>query len=82
MRFKNVIQLESLVHVQNIIGVKDVKDLSKIIHEAFRVATTGRPGPVLIDIPKDVQFAKTKYSKPKRKKNLMGNYIINFYRVK
>ena len=39
--------------------VKDIKDLSKVMHEAFKVATTGRPGPVLIDIPKDIQFAKT-----------------------
>ena len=46
--------------------VKDVKDLSKILHEAFLVATTGRPGPVLVDIPKDIQFAKTNYSKPKK----------------
>ncbi|MBD1141113.1 acetolactate synthase 3 large subunit [Pelagibacterales bacterium SAG-MED39] len=46
--------------------VKDIKDLSKILHEAFEVATTGRPGPVLVDIPKDIQFAKTKYSKPKQ----------------
>ena len=35
--------------------VKDVKDLSKIMHKAFEVATTGRPGPVLVDIPKDIQ---------------------------
>ncbi len=41
--------------------VKDVNDLSKIMHKAFEVATTGRPGPVLIDIPKDVQFKKAKY---------------------
>ena len=34
--------------------VKDVNDLERIVHEAFQVATTGRPGPVLIDIPKDV----------------------------
>ena len=47
--------------------VKDIKDLSKILHEAFLVATTGRPGPVLVDIPKDIQFAKTNYSKPKKK---------------
>lgn len=41
--------------------VKDVNDLARIIHEAFYVAKTGRPGPVLIDIPKDVQFAKGAY---------------------
>ena len=52
--------------------VKDIKDLSKIIHKAFEVATTGRPGPVLIDIPKDIQFAKTNYSKPKKEKKVNG----------
>jgi acetolactate synthase I/II/III large subunit len=46
--------------------VKDIKDLPRIIHKAFEVATTGRPGPVLVDIPKDIQFSKTKYSKPKK----------------
>ncbi len=50
--------------------VKDIKDLSKVMHEAFKVATTGRPGPVLIDIPKDIQFAKTNYSKFKKEKKL------------
>ncbi|MBD0414769.1 acetolactate synthase 3 large subunit [Oryzicola mucosus] len=44
--------------------VKDVNKLSAIIHEAFHVATTGRPGPVVIDIPKDVQFAKGIYTPP------------------
>jgi acetolactate synthase-1/2/3 large subunit len=45
--------------------VRDVNDLSRIIHEAFYVARTGRPGPVVVDIPKDVQFAKGKYTGPK-----------------
>ena len=49
--------------------VKDVNKLSSIMHKAFEVATTGRPGPVLVDIPKDVQFAKAKYIKPKELKN-------------
>ena len=43
--------------------VKDVNNLSKILHRAFEVATTGRPGPVLVDIPKDIQFKKGKYIK-------------------
>ena len=50
--------------------VKDIKDLGKTIHKAFEVATTGRPGPVLVDIPKDVQFRKTNYSKFKKQKKL------------
>jgi acetolactate synthase I/II/III large subunit len=44
--------------------VKDVNDLARIIHEAFIVARSGRPGPVVVDIPKDVQFAKGKYTPP------------------
>ncbi len=52
--------------------VKDIKDLPKIIHKAFEVATTGRPGPVLVDIPKDVQFQKTKYTIFKKQKKLNG----------
>tara|TARA_Y100001970_G_scaffold242577_1_gene307141 strand:- start:22453 stop:24219 length:1767 start_codon:yes stop_codon:yes gene_type:complete len=41
--------------------VKDVNKLSYAFHEAFEIAQNGRPGPVLIDIPKDVQFAEGKY---------------------
>ena len=46
--------------------VRDTADLSSTIHEAFHIATSGRPGPVLIDIPKDVQFAEATYT-PKTK---------------
>ncbi|GGL65225.1 acetolactate synthase 3 large subunit [Wenxinia marina] len=45
--------------------VKETDALAPTIHEAFHVATTGRPGPVLIDIPKDVQFATGRYSEPR-----------------
>ncbi len=38
-----------------------VEDLADIVHEAFRLARSGRPGPVVIDVPKDVQFSKTQY---------------------
>jgi acetolactate synthase-1/2/3 large subunit len=44
--------------------VKRVDDLARILHEAFYVATHGRPGPVVVDIPKDVQFAKGRYIGP------------------
>src|SRR5690348_5060598 len=45
--------------------VKDVNNLSRVLHEAFHIAASGRPGPVVVDIPKDIQFAKGLYSKPK-----------------
>jgi acetolactate synthase-1/2/3 large subunit len=44
--------------------VKRVDDLARILHEAFYVATHGRPGPVVVDIPKDIQFAKGRYIGP------------------
>jgi len=55
--------------------VKDVNDLAKILHTAFEVATSGRPGPVLVDIPKDIQFKKGTYifQKNKSLKSLNGS---------
>jgi acetolactate synthase I/II/III large subunit len=44
--------------------VKDPADLARTIYEAFHIATSGRPGPVVIDIPKDVQVATAAYLKP------------------
>lgn len=44
--------------------VKDINKLAGIIHEAFHVARSGRPGPVVIDVPKDIQFAKGPYKEP------------------
>ncbi|MDB5539238.1 MAG: Acetolactate synthase large subunit [Devosia sp.] len=44
--------------------VKNVNDLPRVMHEAFHIANSGRPGPVLVDIPKDVQFALGMYLGP------------------
>jgi acetolactate synthase-1/2/3 large subunit len=44
--------------------VKNVNDLARVLHEAFYIARSGRPGPVLVDIPKDVQFAMGTYYGP------------------
>ncbi|MDO5613139.1 MAG: acetolactate synthase 3 large subunit [Paracoccus sp. (in: a-proteobacteria)] len=52
--------------------VKDTDKLAETIHKAFHVATSGRPGPVLIDIPKDVQFAEGTYTGPRQTDN--SNY--------
>ncbi|MEL7299604.1 MAG: acetolactate synthase 3 large subunit [Pseudomonadota bacterium] len=46
--------------------VKETDTLPKVMHEAFHVATSGRPGPVLIDIPKDIQFATGTYTPPQK----------------
>ncbi|HEY4861580.1 MAG TPA: acetolactate synthase 3 large subunit [Xanthobacteraceae bacterium] len=45
--------------------VKSIADLPHALHEAFHIAKSGRPGPVVVDIPKDIQFAKGLYSRPK-----------------
>ncbi len=44
--------------------VKDIADLPRVLHEAFYIAASGRPGPVVVDVPKDVQFATGPYSRP------------------
>ena len=44
--------------------IRDVNTLSTIVHEAFHVAKSGRPGPVVIDLPKDIQFAPGPYTPP------------------
>src|ERR1700690_2443235 len=46
--------------------VKRIEDLPGVRHEAFHIASSGRPGPVVVDIPKDIQFAKGFYSKPNK----------------
>lgn len=44
--------------------VKDVRDLARVVKEAFHIATTGKPGPVVVDLPKDVLSAKCKFEYP------------------
>jgi acetolactate synthase I/II/III large subunit len=57
--------------------VKDVNDLAEVMHKAFEIAMTGRPGPVLVDIPKDIQFNKGVYKikETKSSKNLNGSKL-------
>ncbi len=44
--------------------VKETARLAEVVHEAFHIATSGRPGPVVIDLPKDVQVARARYQRP------------------
>ena len=46
--------------------VKDANNIADVMHEAFHVSTTGRPGPVVIDLPKDIQFAEGIYKSPEQ----------------
>lgn len=56
--------------------VKDIKDLARIVREAFYIASTGRPGPVLIDLPKDVQVAQAEFIWPEEIK--LRSYNPNY----
>lgn len=56
--------------------VTRVEDLGRIVHEAFYIARTGRPGPVLIDIPKDVQQESAEYDPERDKKNSLQGYRV------
>lgn len=56
--------------------VTDVADLAEVIHEAFYIARSGRPGPVLIDLPKDVQIAATDFAPPEHAINLPGYHPV------
>ncbi|MGM0424124.1 MAG: biosynthetic-type acetolactate synthase large subunit [Thermodesulfobacteriota bacterium] len=64
--------------------VKDVRDLAKIIKEAFYIARSGRPGPVLVDLPKDVMAAATEFHYPKQVKlrSYNPNYQPNIKQVR
>ncbi|MFP4214181.1 MAG: biosynthetic-type acetolactate synthase large subunit [Desulfohalobiaceae bacterium] len=64
--------------------VKDVRDLAKVIKEAFYIARSGRPGPVLVDLPKDVMAAATEYHYPKQVKlrSYNPNYQPNIKQVR
>jgi len=57
--------------------VKDVKDLPRILKEAFYLARSGRPGPVLIDLPKDVQNSKAKFEYPDKIKLRSYNPVVD-----
>jgi len=56
--------------------VTDVNDLADVIHEAFYIARSGRPGPVLIDLPKDVQQAETDFVPPEGEVRLPGYHPV------
>ena len=52
--------------------VKRIEDLPHVLHEAFQIATSGRPGPVVVDIPKDIQFASGQYVGPENARHAHG----------
>ena len=60
--------------------VKDIDDLARMLHEAFQIATTGRPGPVVVDIPKDIQFKKGLMSARQRRPSHLSPGLRAGYR--
>ena len=64
--------------------VKKPKDLCKVVHEAFEIASTGRPGPVLIDLPKDIQLSEVKYEKKTvvTSKKIISNQSVKSSEIK
>ena len=57
--------------------VKDADKLCEIIHKSFEIASTGRPGPVLVDLPKDIQLTNVKYTNKIQKTKKHNNYYSN-----
>jgi acetolactate synthase-1/2/3 large subunit len=64
--------------------VKDINDLARIIRQAFYLAKTGRPGPVLVDLPKDIVLAKTEFVWPEdiRMRSYNPNYKPNLVQLR
>ncbi len=64
--------------------VKKPKDLCKVVHEAFEIASMGRPGPVLIDLPKDIQLSEVKYEKKTvvTSKKIITNQSVKISEIK
>ena len=61
--------------------VKDVNELADVIREAFMIAQSGRPGPVLIDVPKDVQTAVCEFESKKVQKNSRAVFCYRLSRL-
>lgn len=65
-------------------AVHDAQDIPRILHEAFHIASTGRKGPVLIDIPKDISNATMRYESPQQAqiRGYEGNPIVEHEQIK
>ena len=73
--FKKLMQLVYQDHVQSTTLVNKIEDLPRIIKEVFHIASTGRPGPVHVDIPKDIAAQMAEFIYPEDKlTNIQTNY--------